>query len=147
MIEPRRSEGVSVSTRTSFITLLGARSSMGWRFGMKRSFSLLLLLLLSLTFDSPVHRSAAKSGEAEILRDEYGVPHVFANRLEDAAYAIGYAQAEDRLEELLKNYRKAEGTMSEAFGPEWYRHDYTQRMWRHAAISREKYNEVSPKMR
>src|SRR5262249_39475825 len=120
---------------------------MGWRFGMKRSFSLLLLLLLSLTFDSPVHRSAAKSGEAEILRDEYGVPHVFANRLEDAAYAIGYAQAEDRLEELLKNYRKAEGTMSEAFGPEWYRHDHTQRMWRHAAISREIYNEVSPKMR
>jgi acyl-homoserine lactone acylase PvdQ len=37
--------------------------------------------------------------------------------------------------------------MSEAFGPEWYRHDYIQRMWRHATISREKYNEVSPKMR
>ncbi|MGE0129893.1 MAG: penicillin acylase family protein [Blastocatellales bacterium] len=114
---------------------------------MKRSFSLLSLILLLCVFNSSVHRSAAKSGEAEILRDEFGVPHVFAARLEDAAYAVGYAQAEDRLEELLRNYRKAEGTMSEAFGPEWYRHDYLQRMWRHAAISREKYNEVSPKMR
>ncbi|MBK9315374.1 MAG: penicillin acylase family protein [Acidobacteria bacterium] len=77
-----------------------------------------------------------KAGPIEILRDEYGVPHIFANSLEDAAYAIGYAQAEDRLEELLRNYRKAEGTMSEAFGPEWYRHDYIQRVWQHAAISR-----------
>jgi len=114
---------------------------------MKRSFSFLSLILLLSAFSSSVHRGAAKSGEAEILRDEYGVPHIFANRLEDAAYAIGYAQAQDRLEELLKNYRKAEGTMSEAFGPEWYRHDYIQRVWRHAAISRERYNEVSPKMR
>lgn len=114
---------------------------------MKRSFSLLPLILLLLTFSSPLQHGAAKIGEAEILRDEFGAPHVFADRLEDAAYAVGYAQAEDRLEELLKNYRKAEGTMSEAFGSEWYRHDYIQRMWRHAAISREKYNEVSPKMR
>ncbi len=112
---------------------------------MKRSFLLSPLLLLFLTFSSPIEHGAA--GEAEILRDEFGVPHVFADQLEDAAYAVGYAQAEDRLEELLKNYRKAEGTMSEAFGAEWYRHDYLQRMWRHAAISREKYNDVSPKMR
>lgn len=90
---------------------------------------------------------AGKTGSAEILRDEFGVPHVFASTLEDAAFAIGYAQAEDRLEELLKNYRKAEGTMSEAFGPEWYRHDYIQRLWQHAAISRERYMDVSPKMR
>ena len=114
---------------------------------MKRLFSSLILILCSLSFTSYIHPGSAKVGEAEILRDEYGAPHIFANRLEDAAYAIGYAQAEDRLEELLKNYRKAEGTMSEAFGPEWYRHDYTQRMWRHAAISRERYNQVSPKMR
>jgi acyl-homoserine-lactone acylase len=114
---------------------------------MKRAFTLPFLILLSLTFSGPIRPGAAKAGEAEILRDEYGVPHVFAGALEDAAYAIGYAQAEDRLEELLKNYRKAEGTMSEAFGAEWYRHDYTQRMWRHAEISRERYNEVSPKMR
>ena len=114
---------------------------------MKRAFPSLLLILLSLALTSFVRHGEAKNGEIEILRDEFGVPHIFARSLEDAAYAIGYAQAEDRLEELLRNYRKAEGTMAEAFGPEWYRHDYIQRMWRHAAISREKYNEVSPKMR
>lgn len=114
---------------------------------MKRISLLLSLLCLFFSLSASTHPSAARSGQAEILRDEFGVPHIFASTLEDAAFAIGYAQAEDRLEELLKNYRKAEGTMSEAFGPEWYRHDYRQRIWQHAAISRQKYNEVSPKMR
>jgi acyl-homoserine lactone acylase PvdQ len=125
---------------------------------MKRTSLFFLLLLLAATIPSAQSTvngqqraaksaQAAKAGNAEILRDEFGVPHIFASTLEDAAFAIGYAQAEDRLEELLKNYRKAEGTMSEAFGQEWFRHDYRQRIWQHAAISRERYKEVSPKMR
>jgi acyl-homoserine lactone acylase PvdQ len=116
---------------------------------MKRTLlSLLLLCLFVITASvQPVAKGFAKSGSAEILRDEFGIPHIFASTLEDAAFAIGYAQAEDRLEELLKNYRKAEGTMSEAFGQEWFHHDYRQRIWQHAAISRERYNQVSPKMR
>jgi penicillin amidase len=114
---------------------------------MKRSFLLLSLLCILFAFQTSTNQGAANVDEIEILRDEYGVPHIFAPTLEAAAYAIGYAQAEDRLEELLKNYRKAEGTMSEAFGSDWFRHDYIQRMWRHKAISREKYKEVSPKMR
>ncbi|MBK9316128.1 MAG: penicillin acylase family protein [Acidobacteria bacterium] len=112
--------------------------------------SLVMTITLLAQSTSAQRRQAPATGKAgpiEILRDEYGVPHIFANSLEDAAYAIGYAQAEDRLEELLRNYRKAEGTMSEAFGPEWYRHDYIQRVWQHAAISRERYNEVAPRMR
>ncbi|MBX3280395.1 MAG: penicillin acylase family protein [Acidobacteria bacterium] len=106
---------------------------------------LILILALFIALGAPGAATGAKS--AEIIRDEYGVPHVFAPTLEAAAFAIGYAQAEDRLEELLRNYRKAEGTMSEAFGPEWFRHDYRQRMWRHAEISRSRYNDVSPLMR
>src|SRR5919109_3330001 len=114
---------------------------------MKRTYRLLSLALFFLVFTQSVHNSSAVAKETEILRDEFGVPHIFAPTLEAAAYAAGYAQAEDRLEELLRNYRKAEGTMSEAFGPDYYRHDYIQRIWRHAAISRERYDQVSPKMR
>ena len=89
----------------------------------------------------------AAADEATIYRDEFGIPHVFAPKLESAAYAVGYAQAEDRLEELLKNYRRANGTMAEVFGPDYFKQDVVQRMWRHAEISREKYQQVSPKMR
>src|SRR6478735_2392617 len=89
-----------------------------------------------------IKTAPAGASEATIYRDEFGIPHVFAPSLESAAYAVGYAQAEDRLEELLKNYRKANGTMSEVFGPEYFRHDMIQRMWRHSEISREKYTQI-----
>lgn len=108
------------------------------------TFGSLAILAIGLTVSAQASRRA---GQAEIIRDSYGVPHIFAPTIEDAAFAIGYAQAEDRLEELLRNYRKAEGTMAEAFGPEWYRHDYRQRLWRHAEISRERYATISPRMR
>ncbi len=113
---------------------------------MKRA--LLVVITLSLVLPFAAHSGTARAvDEATIYRDEYGIPHVFAPTLEAASFAIGYAQAEDRLEELLKNYRRANGTMAEVFGPDSYGADLIQRMWRHSDISREKYNEVSPKMR
>src|SRR5690242_9455944 len=105
----------------------------------------LILILLQLFY--PVLGRLGFAAEATIYRDEFGIPHIFSATLESAAYAVGYAQAEDRLEELLKNYRRANGTMSEVFGPEYFRQDLIQHTWRHAEISREKYSQVSAKMR
>ncbi len=85
--------------------------------------------------------------KVEILRDEYGVPHIFAATPAAAAFGSGYAQAEDRLEEMLRNYRKAEGTMAEAFGPDWVTHDYRQRLWRHRQVAQEHYKDLSPQLR
>ena len=110
------------------------------------TFRAALLLILLQWFYSGLGRPVF-AAEATIYRDEFGIPHVFSATLESAAYAVGYAQAEDRLEELLKNYRRANGTMSEVFGPDYFRQDLIQRMWRHAEISREKYEQISPKMR
>ena len=113
---------------------------------MKRALLIVILFSLVIPFAASSNTTAAND-EATIYRDEYGIPHVYAQTLEAASFAIGYAQAEDRLEELLKNYRKANGTMSEVFGADFYRSDLIQRMWRHSEISRELYKEVSPKMR
>ena len=66
---------------------------------------------------SGIIRLGAAAEEATLYRDEFGIPHVYAPTLESAAFAVGYAQAEDRLEELLKNYRRANGTMAEVFRP------------------------------
>ena len=108
--------------------------------------SLFAIVYVALLTPHALPRIAA-ADEATVYRDEFGIPHVFAPTLEAASYAIGYAQAEDRLEELLKNYRRANGTMSEVFGPEFYRQDLIQRMWRHEAVSRERYHQVSARMR
>src|SRR6266567_4616014 len=78
--------------------------------------------------------SAAFAEKVDLLRDDFWVAHIYATTPAGAAFGSGYAQAEDRLEELMRNYRKAEGTMAEAFGPEWYRHDVLQRMWGHRRV-------------
>jgi penicillin amidase len=110
-------------------------------------FFLIVALPLVMPLAAQSATRAVARDETTIYRDEYGIPHVFAQTLEAAAFAIGYAQAEDRLVELLKNYRKANGAMAEVFGQDYYHTDMVQRVWRHSEISREKYNQVSPKMR
>jgi acyl-homoserine-lactone acylase len=93
--------------------------------------------------------TAAVAREITLYRDDFGTPHIYAATAEDAGYGLGYAQAEDRLEELLTQYRRATGTLSEAFGPDGQnlQNDYRQRLWRHAEIARQKYPELSPKTR
>ncbi|MFI5461279.1 MAG: penicillin acylase family protein [Isosphaerales bacterium] len=114
---------------------------------MTRPISLLVSLVILGSVAQPPRSASAADQTATINRDEFGIPHIFASTLEDAAYAVGYAQAEDRLEELLKNYRRANGTMAEVFGPDSFQDDLRQRVMRHAEISQARYGEVSPKMR
>src|SRR6516165_5162224 len=104
-------------------------------------------LVLILVGSSAMAAEPAEDSSTTIYRDDYGIPHIYAPTLEAAAFAMGYAQAEDRLEELLKNYRRAAGTMAEVFGPRFYEDDLAQRTWRHAEISRAGYPRVSAKMR
>jgi len=89
----------------------------------------------------------ARAEEITIYRDDFGIPHIFAKTDQGVAFGMGYAQAEDRLEELLKQYLRCTGRMSEAFGKQHFRDDYRQRLWQHAAISQAGYEKISPKVR
>jgi acyl-homoserine lactone acylase PvdQ len=80
--------------------------------------------------------------EIEIVRDTWGVPHVFAKSELGALYGQGYAMAQDRLPTMMRAYRKAVGRMAEAFGPDWIEHDHQQRIWRHAHIARTRHHEL-----
>jgi penicillin G amidase len=53
---------------------------------------------------------------AEVLRDAYGVPHIFASSMTDAVRALGYVHAQDRLWQMEVNRRTAAGRLAEAFG-------------------------------
>jgi penicillin amidase len=57
-------------------------------------------------------------GEIHIVRDQWGVPHIFATTLGDLYLACGYVHAQDRLFEMDLYRRIAEGRISEVFGPE-----------------------------
>ncbi|HEY4364229.1 MAG TPA: penicillin acylase family protein [Bryobacteraceae bacterium] len=61
------------------------------------------LLVLSFSLQ------AYSAEKIEIVRDEYGIPHIFAQTAAGAAYGSGYAQASDRAEQLLQNLKSAHG--------------------------------------
>ena len=52
----------------------------------------------------------------KVVRDKYGVPHVYAKNLKDLAFAQGVVQAQDRLFQMELNRRLATGTLSEIVG-------------------------------
>lgn len=56
------------------------------------------------------------SAPVEVLRDRWGVPHIYAQNLRDLAFAQGFVHAQDRLWQMELNRRTARGLLSELFG-------------------------------
>jgi penicillin amidase len=54
--------------------------------------------------------------EVEVIRDRWGVPHVFARNTHDLIFAQGYVHAQDRLWQMELNRRAASGRLSEISG-------------------------------
>ena len=57
------------------------------------------------------------SAPAEIIRDRWGVPHIYAKNEADLFFAQGFVHAQDRLWQMELNRRTATGRLSEIFGP------------------------------
>jgi len=55
-------------------------------------------------------------GQVELLRDRWGVPHVFARSDAGAMYGLGYATAEDRAFQMYYNLRIIQGRLAEVIG-------------------------------
>jgi penicillin amidase len=52
----------------------------------------------------------------EILRDRWGIPHIYAENDHDLLFAQGYVHAQDRLWQMEMNRRISSGTLSEILG-------------------------------
>ena len=52
----------------------------------------------------------------EVYRDQQGIPHLYADNLEDLFFAQGYVHAQDRLWQMEFNRRIGNGTLSEVLG-------------------------------
>ena len=78
---------------------------------------------------------AADKQEVTIYRDTWGVPHIYAETAAAGAYGLGYAQAEDRLDDIYISLRTGMGTMSEVFGKRFVEHDTMMRLCRNAELA------------
>jgi len=98
---------------------------------LKRIFFLLLLLVLiaaggfGLLWLDVSHDGTGREGrmsipglsdEARVLRDDRGVPHIFAANRQDAMRALGYVHAQDRLWQMEMQRRIGAGRLSEILG-------------------------------
>ena len=64
----------------------------------------------------------------EIIRDRWGVPHIYARNIDDLFFAQGFVQAQDRLWQMEMYRRTFEGTLSEIMGPAYLTHDRLARL-------------------
>jgi len=69
--------------------------------------------------------------EVEVLRDPWGVPHIYAQKLDDLFFAQGFVQAQDRLWQMEMYRRTGEGRLSEILGPDALSHDRLARLIRY----------------
>jgi acyl-homoserine lactone acylase PvdQ len=79
-------------------------------------FSLILILTLGCNLERPSQIPKLVSPSIELLRDTWGVPHIFSNTDAGAMYGLGYAAAEDRAFQMYYNLRIIQGRLAELVG-------------------------------
>ena len=60
---------------------------------------------------------AGLSAPVEVIRDEWGIPQLYAANERDLFFAQGYVHAQDRLWQMELNRHVSGGSLAELFGP------------------------------
>lgn len=64
----------------------------------------------------------------EVIRDKWGIPHIYAKNLDDLFFAQGYVIAQDRLWQMEMWRRQREGRLAEILGPGAFERDRQARL-------------------
>lgn len=68
--------------------------------------------------------------QVDVLRDEWGIPHIYARNIDDLFMAQGFVVAHDRLWQMELGRRLAEGRISELIGRKGLAHDRLYRTFK-----------------
>ena len=90
-------------------------------FNLKSIVGALLILFVSACASPPspiseIDRLTARSERVDIIRDDYGVPHIYGKTDADAVFGLLYAQAEEDFKRIERNYIWAIGRLAEVDG-------------------------------
>lgn len=99
---------------------------------LKIPFLLSLLLLLSCaqnTINPELARLEARAQKVTIIRDDFGVPHIYAKTDADAVFGLLYAQSEDDFNRVEQNYIWATGRLAEVEGEQALYSDLRARLY------------------
>jgi acyl-homoserine lactone acylase PvdQ len=79
--------------------------------------------------DTEIQRLEARAKAVTIIRDDFGVPHVYAKTDADAVFGMLYAQAEDDFNRVEQNYIWATGRLAEVEGEDAIYSDLRARLY------------------
>lgn len=100
----------------------------------KLIYFLSLILLLNCTDSTFQEEKRSVEGlkeNVEILRDQWGINHLYAQNQHDLFFTQGYAAAQDRLFQFEIWRRQATGTVAEILGPKELKRDIGTRLFKY----------------
>jgi acyl-homoserine lactone acylase PvdQ len=92
----------------------------------------------------PLPGEGDDAGRTVVYRDTWGVPHLYAPTVEEGLYAQGWAQAQDRPEQLLLNLLMAIGELSAVVGEDGVDVDLRSRLFDHYGTARRGWDSLAP---
>jgi acyl-homoserine-lactone acylase len=92
---------------------------------MKLLYYLILLACFACTANeqNEVNKWKAQAVKIEIIRDDFGVPHIYGKTDADAVFCLLYSQCEDDFNRVENNYIRAIGRLAEVEGEAAIYHD------------------------
>ncbi len=93
------------------------------------AFCALLIVCGSVAAQDHSYTVSGLEQTAEIIVDEWGVPHIYANTHYDAFFVQGFNAARDRLWQIDVWRRRGLGQLSEVFGAEYLAQDRATRLF------------------
>ncbi len=99
-----------------------------------KNIGIILFLLMISCKQSPkvseeVQRWQEQAANIEIIRDDFGVPHIYGKTDADAVFGLLYAQCEDDFNRVEQNYIWAIGRLAEVEGEEALYSDLRARLY------------------
>jgi acyl-homoserine-lactone acylase len=114
----------------------------------KQLFGLLFLLPLSLSAQrfagSEISRFQQEAKRVTIIRDNWGVPHIYGKTDADAVFGLMYSQCEDNFKGIEQNYLYQLGKQSEANGESSLYTDVQLQLIADSADAKKEYRAAAP---
>jgi penicillin G amidase len=85
------------------------------------------IFVLSLVLVASFNYALADTSSVKIIRDSFGVPHIYADNTYALFYGYGYAVGQDRLFQMEMVKRTTSGRVAEVLGKEYLKVDITVR--------------------
>jgi acyl-homoserine-lactone acylase len=109
---------------------------------MKNTTLALLFLITTFNIYSQINPDAI-----EIVRDSYGVPHIYATTDAEVAYGFAWAQAEDDFKTIQQAYLAGNGLLSKFIGLKGASADFLAQLIQSKKTVNEQFHTLDPKLK